>query len=151
MSVTAARPVFDPESMRGLLLDMAQQRTVEAVLDLAVRRLTVRECVALARIWLKGPGDICGSCRMRPDCPDQTECLHLKASGGGRRDGSESWDRVDGRYMRFPLGVRKVGRIVAEAAPVDIPDDAADSGWIVEPEWARREGIRGFGGQPLVY
>lgn len=151
MSALKAKPVFDPDSMRSLLLDMAQERTVGAVLNLAVQRLTVRECVALARIWLTGPGDICTSCRMRPECPSQTECLHLAASGGGARGGSETWDRLDGRYMRFPLGVRKVGRIMAEAAPVDILDDAADSGWIVNPEWAKREGIRGFGGQPLVH
>jgi len=145
------QPVFEPAAMRSLMLDMAQQRAVDAVLDLAVRRLTVRSSVALARIWLAAPGDVCASCRMRPECPDQTECLHLAASAGGPLDGSTVWDRLDGRYRRFPFGVRKVGRILAEAAPVDVLDQAADSGWIVDPDWAKREGIRGFGGQPLVH
>ena len=38
--------------------------------------------IALARVWIVKPGDICRSCRMRASCPDQTSCLHLAASAG---------------------------------------------------------------------
>lgn len=61
---------FRTDNIRCLLIDMAQERTVQAVLDLVVDRLA-RECnAALARIWLVRPGDICSDCRMRPECKD---------------------------------------------------------------------------------
>jgi transcriptional regulator with GAF, ATPase, and Fis domain len=34
---------------------------------------------------------------------------------------------------------------------VEVVDIEKDSKWIAQPDWARREGILGFGGQPLLY
>ena len=48
------------------------------------------------------------------------------------------------------MGIRKVGRIGATGEPVEVADIAQEGGWIARPEWARREGIVGFGGQPLI-
>jgi hypothetical protein len=90
---------------------LARERSLDPVLSLVVRRLAERTDVALARIWLVREGDICETCPMRPDCPDQTRCLHLVASAGSSLDGDESWCGTDGEFRRFPLGVRKVGRI----------------------------------------
>ncbi|MBW1705667.1 MAG: hypothetical protein JRJ86_10945 [Deltaproteobacteria bacterium] len=47
------------------------KRSVHALLDMIVRRLTERPHIALARIWLIGPGDIRPVCPMRSECPDQ--------------------------------------------------------------------------------
>ncbi|HSF06259.1 MAG TPA: GAF domain-containing protein, partial [Methylomirabilota bacterium] len=135
----------DLESNKGLLLDMASERSLDALLVLFVRRLAERPPIALARVWLIGPGDICSTCPMRTECPDQTACLHLVASAGRPSAASgEDWSRLDGQFRRFPLGVRKVGQIAATGQAIVIPDIAADSTWIVRPDWARREGIRGF-------
>jgi len=58
----------------------------------SVRGLGVQEDIALARIWLIEPVDICSSCLMREECPDQARCLHLVASAGrpvhAQEDGS---------------------------------------------------------------
>ncbi|MGO9058052.1 MAG: hypothetical protein ACLQU2_11810 [Candidatus Binataceae bacterium] len=70
------------ESLQSLALEVAEARTADAVLGRIVRGLAALENVALARVWLIGPGDICESCRMRPECPDQARCLH---SGRERR------------------------------------------------------------------
>ena len=66
-------PDYKPEfeSLKDLLLDMALERSVDALLDMIVRRLAERPHIALARIWLIGPGDICPVCPMRSECPDQ--------------------------------------------------------------------------------
>ncbi|MEO6203600.1 MAG: hypothetical protein ABIP82_10360, partial [Nitrospirales bacterium] len=69
------------DSLKCLLLDIAQQRSLNDLLWLIVRRLADRS-VVLARIWLIRPGDICSTCRFREECPDQTRCLHLVASAG---------------------------------------------------------------------
>ena len=106
--------------------------------------------VALVRVWLMGPGDICNTCRLRPQCPDQTRCLHLVASSGWpQASPGEDWSRIDGDFRRFPLGVFKVGRIGATSRALLLPDASAES-W-ARPEWVRREAIHSFAGQPLVF
>ena len=59
------------ELLKRLLLDMSQKRSVQTVLKLIVDRMASQPDVALARIWLVGPGDLCSSCHMRDECQDQ--------------------------------------------------------------------------------
>ncbi len=140
----------DYESFKRLLHDMAQERSAAALLPLLVRRLVDRPHVALARIWLVRPGDQCATCPARPECPDQTTCLHLVASAGRPLRERGDWSRLDGRNRRVPLGVRKVGLIAARGQPIEVANLEPDAPWLASPEWARREGIRGFGGHPLI-
>ena len=136
---------------RRLLLDMAQQRSASELLWLIVRRLCETSSVAMARIWLIRPGQGCPSCPMRAECPSQTKCLHLVASAGTSvACPGVSFSRTDGSFRRFPLGIRKVGQIAATGEPVEAPDLASLPDWIVRPAWVQAEGIKGFGGQPLV-
>jgi transcriptional regulator with GAF, ATPase, and Fis domain len=58
---------------------------------------------------------------------------------------------VDGDFRRFPVGQRKVGSVAATGEAVCVEDAGQDSKWIARRDWAEREGILGFGGQPLVY
>ncbi|VTS02635.1 sigma-54-dependent Fis family transcriptional regulator [Tuwongella immobilis] len=135
-----------------LLLELAHEHQMDHLLTLLVHRLAESPRVALARIWLKRPGDRCGQCRMRPECPNQTECLHLVASAGQSRDlPDDRWNSIDGDFQRFPLGVRKVGWIAANGQPLEIPNLGIGNPWIAQPQWIQREGITGFGGQPLVH
>jgi transcriptional regulator with GAF, ATPase, and Fis domain len=133
-------------------LDIAQQRSINDLLWLIVRRLADRPTVVLARIWLIGPGDICATCRLKEECPDQTRCLHLVASAGrsGGADKTE-WSNINGFFSRFPLGIYKVGRIGSSGEQLVINDIETNAAWIVRPEWAKQEGIRGFHGQPIIY
>lgn len=140
------------DSLRALLLDMAQERSLDTLLKIIVQRLAERPPVSLARIWLLRPGDICSSCHMRAECPNQTTCLHLVASAGQSiSDPSQDWTSLDGYFRRFPLGVRKVGQIALQSEAIVIRDITEDRQWIARQEWAMREGIRGFEGQPIVY
>ena len=138
------------DALQAIALAVAGERSEEGVLSRIVEGLGQQPDIALARVWLLGPGDICDSCRMRSECPDQTRCLHLAASSGSpRASPGENWSRLDGDFCRFPLGVFKVGRIGATGSPLLLKDAAAE-GW-ARPEWVRREGIQSFAGQPLVF
>ena len=90
MSKTPTCPT-DVDLLKRLLLDMAEERCVENVLSLVARRLATQPEVALARIWLVAPGDICTNCHMRDQCLDQTSCLHLVASAGVSAQTGEEW------------------------------------------------------------
>ena len=150
----ATKTDHDPATnwLNRVLLNLAEERSVERVLDLIVCSLAARERVGLARIWLIEPGDICRSCVMRTECPNQSTCLHLAASAGqSLADPSADWSRLDGDFRRFPLGIRKVGHIGSSGNAVEIPDIEAEPTWIARPEWARQEQIRGFAGQPLIF
>ncbi len=139
-------------SFKSLILELSVKRCPDEVVDCIVGRLAARPHVALARIWLIGPGDICSQCPLRGECADRSRCLHLVASAGTSQvDPGRTWDRLDGEFRRFPLGVRKVGHVAATGAGVEVPDLFADSHWIADPEWARSEGIASFAGQPLRF
>ena len=140
------------DSLKCLLLDIAQQRSLNDLLWLIVRRLADRPTVVLARIWLLKPGDICSTCRLREECPDQTQCLHLVASAGRSGVGDKTeWMNTDGYFARFPLGVCKVGRIGKTGEQLVINEMDNNLAWIARPDWARQEGIQGFHGQPIIY
>lgn len=141
--------IADP---KRLLLDMARERCRDGLLRMVVERLAQSPAVALARIWLIRPGEGCATCPMQAECPDRTTCLHLVASAGQSQSGPDQrYDRLDGAFRRFPIGVRKVGKIAQMGTPIEVPDFETSSEWIVYPEWTRAEAIRGFGGQPLVH
>lgn len=137
---------------KSLLLAMGQCRQVSDLLQLIAERLAQSPAIALARIWLIKPGAGCETCPLRAECPDRTLCLHLVASGGTSVvDPSRDLARTDGAFRRFPIGVRKVGRIAASGEPLEVRDIQGSPDWLVMPEWARAEGIRGFGGQSLMH
>ncbi|HTO92502.1 MAG TPA: hypothetical protein VMJ70_15325, partial [Candidatus Sulfotelmatobacter sp.] len=61
---------------------------------LAAQALSLPE-VALARVWLIGPGDSCVTCPLAAECPERASCLHLVASAG-------LTSKTDGEFRRFP-------------------------------------------------
>ncbi|MGL1932359.1 MAG: sigma 54-interacting transcriptional regulator [Desulfotalea sp.] len=143
---------FNKEVIQQLLLDMAQQRSTSQLFDLVVTRLTDFSSIALARIWVLRPGDICNKCLLEPECRNKTNCLHLLASSGQSTVNPEiHWRDIHGQHSRFPLGVRKVGHIATTGKPVIVEQINDDSKWIVHLEWAKKEKIQGFAGQPLIF
>jgi len=114
--------------------------TRDALVALAHEALEACDAV-LVRVWTVGPGDSCASCPMRPECPDQRACLHLTVSVG-------LTTRLDGPYRRFPIGARRVGRVVSERAPYIERGDLAARG-LAEPAWLAVHGVRSFAAVPL--
>ena len=138
------------DEFKGLLLELAQERSLDDLLPLVTRRLAEHEDVALARLWLLDRGDRCATCRNAAACPDRLACLHLVASASRHREtraGTET--RLDGDFQRIPVGAFKVGAVAATRAPVIVANAASDPK-IRRPDWVRAEGIAAFAGLPLL-
>jgi len=133
------------------MVSMAQQRSLAEVLRAVVSGIAECPNLVLARIWLIEAGDLCETCRFRAECPDQTRCLHLAASAGNPRGTAQDYSRLGGAFRRFPLGVRKIGRVGKTGEALLLPDVRGDEEWVAEPEWVVREGVKTFAAQPLVF
>ena len=140
--------VMHLEALQSLALRMSGERDVDGVLRQIVTGLVGQSGMALARVWIVKPGDVCQSCRMRASCPDQTSCLHLVASAGSSLTG-ERWSRTDGDFRRMPLAHLKVGSIASSRTGLLIADPESEA-W-ARPDWVSSERITTFVGQPLVF
>src|SRR5580693_5088390 len=58
-----------------LMVSVAQGRTLHDVLRSIVTGIAACQNVALARIWLVGPSDLCPTCRLHEESPEQSQCL----------------------------------------------------------------------------
>ncbi len=143
--------VADP---KRLLLELASLHQLTELLPLAVQRMAAAPAVALVRIWLtQSPlPDDCLRCRFVDECPSQERCLHL-AAGSGRSlaDTGQNWRGLDGAFRRFPIGVRKVGRIAATGQSLEVASVEHDHSWIANPDWIKAEKITSFVGHPLTH
>jgi transcriptional regulator with GAF, ATPase, and Fis domain len=144
------KPEFN--SLRDRLLEVAQIRQVDEVLNRVVAILAERPHVALARIWLVDKGDLCASCLMAARCPNHDRCLCLAASAGFRRpEARPVWSRVDGEFSRIPLGAGKVGRVGLSGEAIVVKDFAGDPSWLLRYDWASQQQIRGLNIQPIKF
>jgi len=80
---------------------------------------------------------------MRPECPDQTLCLHLVASAG-------TTERIDGAFRRFPIGAREVGMAVVRQVPYVARGGLANRS-LAESTWLATHRVRSFVAIPLVH
>jgi GAF domain-containing protein len=139
------------ECLKNVALAVAQEQHLKTVMKMIVEGISHEPDVALVRLWFLAPGDICAECYLRPECPDQTRCLHLVASAGHSLDQHENWTRLNGAFRRIPLGFGKLGLIGQSGESILIPDLPVDQRWVVRPEWVKREAIRSFAGHPLKF
>ena len=141
------------ESLHAIATMVARQREVNSVLETVVESLVENSDLALARIWLAHPGDICDVCPMRKECPDQTRCLHLVASAArpGNPESGDEWYRKEGFYRRFPLGIRRVGEIGLGGQSLMLSDTAGDTEWFARNDWLHKEQVKSFSGHPLIF
>jgi transcriptional regulator with GAF, ATPase, and Fis domain len=140
------------DALKDLLLEIALERDLGSLLTLIVRRVAESsEAVALARIWLLGPGDSCATCRNANICLSREQCIHLAASAMRPNGGGVQFDtQLAGAFRRIPIGAFKIGTVVSERRAVTIANAASDP-HIVRPEWVRAEHIQSFNGQPLLH
>lgn len=144
-------PTKDFLRITSLLLSLPQEHSCSRLRVLITESIAAWEDVALVRIWQVRPGDICETCLMRKECPGKVECLHLVASRGASVvDPTQNWNRLDGRFARFPFGVRKVGHAAktGEAVTINLDEDKT---WLADEKWAAEEGIKAINAQPLIF
>src|SRR5262245_23341006 len=152
---------MDVASLQKVIFAVAESQSLDAVLQMIVRGLAERPEVALARIWLIAPGDICATCHMRSICPDQSSCLHLMASAGNpfieagsAEANADAWSRTDGHFRRMPLNAPlKIGYAggTGQSVLMHIQEGQEKQPWIARPDWVREQKIRTIAAQPLIF
>ena len=132
-----------------ILVALAEQRSLDAVLSTIVNAVSAQPHVALVRVWLR---EVDGTC---PVCAGQGrsgEALHLRASAGDPIDSSADWSRVNGRLHRIDLGDgMKIAHVARTGQPIRLNRLSDGTHWIQSLEWAEREQLVGFAGQPLIF
>jgi len=142
---------MEDDRLLSLAVAVASERNLQDVLQTIVRGLASQPGVALARIWLLLPGDICNSCFKRDECRDRTKCLHLVASAGTPLHSEErDWSLLNGHFRRLPLKTYVVGVVGATGKAILIRDVASDHLHLARPEWVHLEGIRSIAAHPFI-
>jgi transcriptional regulator with GAF, ATPase, and Fis domain len=144
----AERQLVNPgehlDVLRRIATQMTVSRDVGEVLHAVTNALVTTANVALARIWLYGKPSNCAVCvAERRGAASGDLALHLAASAG-------LYTHVDGGHHRIAVGQLKIGQIAETRRLVWIDDVECDER-ITDKEWLRREGLRSFGGCPLVF
>ncbi len=142
------RPEFD--SFKGILLELAQERSVAAVLRLLVDRIVkTRLHAPRACVWLTEPITRDGGSTPQEDLDNGTPYLYLVASA--RPEGTEKfeeWTHADGDFRKVSFHEPLIGR-VADSASVRVVRDEKE--WEHYPEWALREGIVAYSAVPMIH
>ena len=145
---------FDSEFASKLLLEIAQEQSLEELLKKLVRRILDRPHVARVRIWLIDQGDICATCARRPDCPDQTRCLHAVAGGANMlsdQGEEEDYLHITDPFSRIPIGFGAAGKIAATGKQLVLRDLDKDPGELFFLPWLKVDKVRGYNGVPIIY
>ena len=138
------------EPLLALAASIAGEHNVSKVLNEVVGGLTRQPGIAIAGIWLLGPGDICQECYLRNNCADQTECLHLAASEGAALGAQEDWSPLRGQFRRIPKNLLKIGIVATTRNSVFVPDASKDGVWNNRFTFANKGKIRSFVCHPLL-
>lgn len=142
---------FDPNYATQLLLEIAHEQSVEALLQRVVRTASERPSLACLQVWLIKRGEACSPCPVRPPCTDN-RCLHLVAGGGvSVNPGSVSNARFADTSARIPLGLGFVGRAAATGKQEFVRNLDESSEEIFGFEWLKAERIRSCGATPILF
>ncbi len=152
---------MDIESLQKIVLAITESESVDSILKTIVCGLAGQPDVALTRVWLIGPGDICQFCVMRSMCPDQTRCFHLAASAGNpiidhnhEDPAREDWTRINGHFQRIPMNASySMGHLPVTDSPIHIRvgDAGTAKASFFRQDWVKAQKILSLVGQPLVF
>ncbi len=143
---------FDTNLASHLLLEMAQERSLDLLLNKLVHRAVERPGVACLQIWLIGRGDRCADCPKRVQCPDRARCMHLVAGIGKTVDGQFS----DAPYfsdlnLRIPMGEGLLGHAIATGRQLIIKNVHQARELVSEIDWLWRERVVSCGVTPIQF
>ncbi len=106
---------------------LAQGESLSQVLQSCAEAMVKHLDAAFARIWTLS---------------ETENILELRASAG-------MYTHIDGPHGRVPVGKYKIGLIAQERLP-HLTNQVQTDPRVGDPEWAKREGMVGFAGHPLI-
>jgi transcriptional regulator with GAF, ATPase, and Fis domain len=107
------------------------------------RTYICNECVAAKAKWTWHIVDY------KP--PPAPRALHLLRRAGKSKNDEKDYSAITGAFHRMEIGERKIGQIAATGEPMLIANVTGSEPWIADVAWIRREGIKSFAGQPLIF
>jgi GAF domain-containing protein len=123
--------------LQPIILAIAEQQSLDAVLSSIATSVACQADVALARVWLRDTDRACPVCA-RHAATDEDEALHLRASAGHSLDPLSDWSRIDGTFHRIPLSMpQKIAHIAKTGEPIRIDHLDRDDRWVRYPGWAQ--------------
>lgn len=141
---------FDPSFAAQLLLDIAHEQSLERLLGTLVENIVARPLIVCVQVWLIEKGDLCTTCPRRPECPDQSRCLHLAAE---KTKSILAPGKGLGQFnlrSRCPLGIEPLGTLATTGQPRFVPDLDKQPTMAV-PDWVKEERIRGYTVTPITF
>ena len=143
---------FDPVVATQLVLEIAQERSVEPILKKLVDYAVERTQFVVSQVWLLDKGDLCASCKFRPQCADQSRCLHLVAARGrSLSNPAQAPQPYEDLNARVPLNLGPLAEAVTsgQLKVIRNPDQQPVS--VTGFEWLREAGIRECGIRPIEF
>ncbi len=123
--------LFRMESLHQFSIGLAGERSPAAALERCVAWLAAAPGTCLARLWL------CEGPRLR------------QAASAGAPHGDHPGDPGEAFGLAPPAeGI--LGRLVTTREPLRIENPQGDPSWRAHRDWARGEGVVGFGAAPLL-
>ena len=144
---------FDANLAGHLLLELAQERSLDLLLDMLVHRAVERPDVACLQIWLIERGDHsgCAACR-NPPCHEKSRCLRLVAGIGKSIDGTISGaPHFNDPNRCVPLGEGFFGTVAATARQIIVRDVTKEPSEVGDIDWLEREQVRACSGTPIQF
>ncbi len=142
----------DAELFSGLLLEMAQERSVEQLLQTAVSRVLKIPADLIAVIWLidSGKENVAGVPKEQPAGPPRH--LYAVAGGASITGPRELQTRMPDYLTHIPFGVGPIGKIATTGQSLTINElDTLLREFSPARDWLTSERIHGFNGVPIVY
>ena len=142
---------FDPNRNAQKLLELAQERSIDHLLETLLKWALEHPALGLAQIWWIDRGDLCPSCPQRSRCADQTRCLHLAAGRGeeklASRGGASSFNDP---AARTPIGVGVAGQVAATGKEIVLASCDKEQGQFPEAVWLESEGVQSIRAYPMT-
>jgi len=143
---------FDAHFGVQFLLEIARERSVEPLLKKVVENGVKHTEFVISQVWLVKKGDLCPTCRYRPECADQSRCLHLVAgksrlpSSPGK--GPQPYEDLN---ARVPLNYGPLGEAVSSAQLKVLRNADKKPVSAATFEWLKEKGILECGIQPIEF
>src|SRR5215470_18591624 len=127
-----------------IILALAEQRSLNAVLKTIIDAVVRQPDVALARIWLRESNESCPICS--PGDGAQEPFLHLRASAGSPLSAGADWSRLNGTFHRVSLSNNelKIAYIANTGKSIRTSNLLTDRQWVRYPAWVSEEKLVAF-------
>ena len=128
-----------------IILAIAEQRSLDAVLSSIATAVASQPDVALARVWLRDTDRSCPVCARHAANRRRGGAAPSRQRRPLRWIRSSDWSRVDGTFHRIPLSMPlKIAHIAKTGEPIRIDRLDQDDRWVQVPRVGRAEATAGL-------